>query len=98
MLLKVVGDHEMKEIPIAVKVLHVDIDYVGGLDAVAGFEGAFDGAAGFEVADLDAIESLSLARLDHFVLDNRERIAVDQNAQTRFELVGRVAGHFSSAV
>src|SRR5665213_1202445 len=96
-LLKVLLDHEMIEIAIAVEILHVDVHHIGCLDAIAGFERAFDGAAGLEVSDPDAIEGLALAGLDHLVVHDCERIAVDQYSQSRLELIGRVAGHFSSA-
>ena len=83
----------MPEVAIAVEVLHVRIDDIRRLDGITGLECAFDDAAGLEVADLDSIEGLALAGLDHLVFDDGVRIVVQQDFQTRLELIGGVAGH-----
>jgi hypothetical protein len=92
-LLEVVRHHEVPEVAIGVEILHVGVDHVGRLDAVAGLPRALHRAAGLQVADPDAVERLALAGLDHLVLDDHVGIAVEQDLEARLELVGAVAGH-----
>ena len=92
-LLEVVRHHEVPEVAVRVQVLHVGVDDVGGLDAVAGLEGALDRAAGLQVAHADAVERLALAGLDHLVLDDRVGIVVEQDLEAGLEFAGVVAGH-----
>ena len=60
-------------------------DDVGGLERLAGAEGALDGAAGLEIADLDAVERLALAGLDELVLDDGIGLAVEQELHAASE-------------
>src|ERR1700680_1141991 len=94
-LLKALRHHEMPEVPVLVEILHPGIDDVRCLQRLPGLEGALDRAAGLEVAHLDAVERLALARLDELVLDHGVGIAVEQDFETPADLAGRVAGHFS---
>src|SRR5919108_135049 len=94
-LLEALRHHEVPEVPVLVEILHVGIDDVSGLERLAGLEGALDGAAGLEIAHLDAIERLALAGLHELVLDHRVGFAVEQHLQTAADLAGRVAGHVS---
>jgi hypothetical protein len=77
-LLEVLGIHEIPEVAVLVEVLHFDVHYVGGFDGLARTIALLDGATAAQVAHLDAIESLALARFHVFVLDHGVRIAVDQ--------------------
>jgi hypothetical protein len=88
----------MPEVPVIVEILHPGIDDVRGLERLPGLEGALDRAAGLEVAQLDAVERLALARLDELVLDHGVGIAVEQDFETPADLAGRVAGHCSLAL
>src|SRR5579862_2854121 len=83
----------MPEVPVLVQVLHVGVDHVGGLERLAGLEGALDGAPGLEVAHPDAVERLTLTWLDELVVDHGVRIAVEQDFETAADLAGGVTGH-----
>src|SRR6202789_3758797 len=87
------GHHEVEEIAVPVQILHIRIDHIGGLHGVPRLPCALDGAARFEVAHPDAVEGLTFARLDHFVLDDRVGIAVDQDLETGLEFVRAVVRH-----
>ena len=92
-LLEGVRNHEVPELTVRVEILHVGLDDVRGLDGIAGLEGALDDAAGLQVANADAVEGLALARLHHFILDDRVRIVFENDFDARFELVGGNAAH-----
>src|SRR5690606_13392227 len=49
--------------------------------------------AGLQVAHLDPVEGLSLARLDVLVFEDRTGITVEHHFKTRLEFVGRIVGH-----
>src|SRR6202041_2801446 len=82
-----------EEIAVPVQILHIRIDHVGGLHGVPRLPCALDGPARFEVAHPDGVEGPPFARLDHFVLDDRVRIAIDQDLETGLEFVRAVVRH-----
>src|SRR5581483_8282866 len=93
-LLKVLGNHEMPEVPFLVEVLHFHIDDVRRLERLAGAKGALDGAPGLEIANLDPVERLALAGLDELVVDHGVRLVLEQKLHARANLAGGVTGHF----
>src|SRR5699024_10607594 len=97
-LLERVRLHEVPELAVAVQELQVDFEHVGGFDRVAGLERLFHHAAGLQVADLDAIEGLTLARLHELVVHDREGIAVEHDLEAALELIGTVSRHKSCAL
>ena len=46
-----------------------------------------------QVAQLDPVERLALARLNKFVVDDSERVTVDKQFEARTKLVGTVVSH-----
>ena len=80
--------HEMPAVFVFVEVLHFGFVHVGRFNAVAGFEGTLNDAAGFEVAHFDAVEGLSFAGFDEFVFDDVVRVAVQHDFQASLEFVG----------
>src|SRR5690606_13899357 len=50
----------------------------------------------FQIAQLDAVERLALARLDEFVFDNHIGIAVHHHLQAAPKFAGAVNRHFNS--
>ena len=94
-LLEGVRHHEVPEVAVVVEVLHVGLDDVGRLDRLAGPEAALQRAAALQVADAHPVERLALARLHELVLDDRVRIAVEDDLEAGAEFVGAVAGHGS---
>jgi hypothetical protein len=66
------------EVAVLVEVLHLRVHDVGGFDGFARAIALLDGAPATQIANLDAVEGLALARLHVFVLDHGIRIAVDQ--------------------
>src|SRR5207302_534839 len=97
-LLEALRHHEMPEVPVMVEILHLGIDHVRGLQRFTGPEGPLDRAAGLEVAHLDAVERLALARLDELVLDHGVGLAVEEDFEASADLAGRVAGHLTLAL
>jgi hypothetical protein len=83
------------ELAVGVEVLHLRLDHVRGLDAVAGLERALDDATGLEVAHLDAVESLALAGLHHLVLDDRIRVVLEDDLEAGLEFVRGEAAHLA---
>ena len=63
------------------------------LDGVTRLEGALHHAPGLEVADLDAVEGLTLARFNKLIFDNGVRVAVQHDLDAAAELVGVVSRH-----
>src|SRR5215469_5153226 len=96
-LLEALRYHEMPEVSILIEVLHLGVDDIRSLERFARLEGALDGTAGLEIADLDAVERLTLARLDELVLDHGVGITVEQHFETATDLTGGVAGHLNLA-
>src|SRR5690606_2355024 len=88
-----VGHHEVPHLAVVIEVLHVLLDDVGRLDAIAGLERLLDDAAGPQVAHADPVERLALAGLHHLVREDRVRVVVEQNLQSVTELVGAVGCH-----
>src|SRR6185437_4623441 len=85
--------HEMPELPVLVQVLHLRVLHVRRLEGLAGPERALDRAARAQVTHFDAVEGLPLAGLDELVLDDGERIAIEQDLHPAAYFAGRVAGH-----
>ena len=56
-------------------------------------QGPLDDTTGLQIAELDPVEGLALARLDELVFDNRARVAIDHHLQPTPELVGAVRRH-----
>ena len=83
----------MPEVAVLVEILHVGVDHVGRFQRLTRLEGALDGAPALEVAHLDAVERLALARLDELVLDDCVRVAVEQDFEAAADLAGGIAGH-----
>src|SRR5690606_25891505 len=88
-----VRHHEMPELAIRVEVLHVGVDDVSGLDAVAGLECLVDRPPGAEIAYAYAVEGLALAGLDEFVLHDNAGIPVHQDLEPGPELACIVVRH-----
>src|SRR6202000_1266177 len=80
--------------PFLVQVLHFHVDDVGGFDRLTRAESPLDGAAGFEIADFDAVERLALAGLDELVVDHGVRLRIEQQFHARTNLACSVTGHF----
>ncbi len=83
----------MKKLTVVVEILHLGIEDVGGLHRLIGFEGTLDDTAGLEIADLDAIEGLALARLNELIFDNGTGIIVDHDFQSALEFVCAISRH-----
>ena len=83
----------MPEFAIAEDVLHGHIHHVGAFQGVAGLEGAIPDFAGFQVAQSDTAERLTLAGLDEFVLDDGAGVAIEHHFQAGLEFTGRIVGH-----
>jgi lysyl-tRNA synthetase class 2 len=92
-LLEGVRLHEVEEIAVVVQVLHVLVHDVGRFGRVAGLERALDDAARLQVSDPHAVERLALAGLHVLVLEDRVRIAVEQDLHPAAKLVGAVNCH-----
>src|SRR5690606_38355195 len=88
-----VSGHEVPELAVGVQVLHVAVHDVGTFQGVTRLEGTLVDATGLQVAHLDPVESLTLARLDVLVLEDRTGITVEHYLKTRLEFVGRIVGH-----
>jgi hypothetical protein len=54
---------------------------IGPFDRVAGLEGLFPDAVGFQVAQFDPVEGLALAGFDEFVLEDDARITIEHDFQ-----------------
>jgi hypothetical protein len=80
-------------VTVGVEVLHLQVHHVGAFQRLAGLEGALPDPTGHQVAKLDPVEGLTLARLDQLVLDDGAGIAVQHHLQTAFEFVGRIVRH-----
>ena len=93
LLKRAVRRHKGPEAAVRVQILHVGVDHVSRIDRVTALPRLFHHATSLEVADLDAVEGLTLARLDHFVLNDGVRVPVDQDLEASFEFVGAVRGH-----
>ncbi len=86
--------HEVPEVPVLIQVLHLGVDHVRRLQRLPGAEGALDGAPGLQIADLDAVERLPLARLDELVFHDGVGVAIQQNLHAAADFARRVTGHF----
>ena len=69
------------------------INDIRRLYALARLEGLVDRLASLEVLDANAVERLSLAGFDEFVLDNDAGIVVDNDLEPGTELVSAVICH-----
>jgi hypothetical protein len=85
----------MPELAIVIKVLHVGVDHVGRRQTVAGLERSIDGPARLQVPDADAVECLSLARFDEFILDDDAGVPVQDDLEPGTKFAGAVVGHSS---
>ena len=83
----------MEKVAVLVKVLHVNVHDVGSFDRIARLPSLLDRAAGLEIAHANAVERLTLARLDHLVLDDGVRLALEKDLEAGLELVGAVGRH-----
>jgi hypothetical protein len=81
-LLERVRHHEVPESTVVVEILHLRLDHVGRFDGISGLEVSIERAPGLEIADPHAIERLPFAGLDELVLDNRKRVAVEDDLET----------------
>jgi hypothetical protein len=59
--------HEVPELAVAVEILEIGIDDVGGFERIGRLHRELDRAAGLEVSVFDARERLALARLTYSV-------------------------------
>src|SRR5690606_26629023 len=89
--------HEVVELTVVVQVLQFHVDDVSAFEGFARLESPFPDLAGLQVAQAHPVESLALARLDEFVLDDGTGIALEHYFQTGFEIIGRIGCHFSPA-
>jgi hypothetical protein len=75
------------ELTVGVEVLHLRFLHVGRFGRVAGLEGALGHLAVLEIAHLDAVERLALARLDHLVFDDGVRVVFKNDLDARLEFI-----------
>ena len=86
----------MPEAAVVVEVLHLGVHDIGSLERLTGAEGALDGAAVFQVTNLNAIEGLALTGFDEFVVNDGVRIALENDLHTRSDFAGGIARHVGS--
>ena len=85
--------HEVPELAVAVQVFHVPVHDIRAFQRLAGLEGALPDPAGFQVAQLDPVERLPLARLDEFVFDDAARLPLQHHLESPPEFIGRIYCH-----
>ena len=75
-LLKALGLHKVPEIAVVIEVLHVHIQHIGTFQGLTRLKGFFQYTAGFEIAQLNPIKCLTLARFYKLIFQNRAGIPV----------------------